>query len=407
MPPRTPRPRGSRSPHRRELILNAAAELFVTPGYAKLSMADLAEAVGIVPSALYRHFSGKQQILATVLAAGLAPIHELVGALDPADPADSARRLSALALDQRHLGLMWQREARNLDSAAYQSLRTVVQEIEQRLSRYVHALRPELPDAGSDLLAGSIIAVMTSPSFHRYTLPRAAFEQLLATLVDAVLSTELPSPRAGAPRPPDGGPALTPASRREELLAQAIRMFAARGYAEVGIEEIARAAGIAGPSIYNHWPTKRDLLVTALRRGAAALAMDVAINYRWASDPADALRRHLRSHVKLAQSYPEIFSLLITDLDHLNEDEMQEIVRAQHEHVLEWAHLLRLHQPGIDTVAARIRVHAVLSISSETARTPHLRHGAAQPEAIEAIGANLLGLPGPESPPAAPGRPIT
>ncbi len=43
-------------------------------------------------------------------------------------------------------------------------------------------------------------------------------------------------------------------------------MFATHGYAEVGIEDIGNAVGIAGPSVYNHWPTKLDLLVTALRR---------------------------------------------------------------------------------------------------------------------------------------------
>jgi hypothetical protein len=70
--------------------------------------------------------------------------------------------------------------------------------------------------------------------------------------------------------------------------------------------------------------------------------------------PADALRRLLRSYVSLSHTHPEIFGLLITDIDHLQEEERHSIRRAQHEHVSEWAHLLRLDQPLLDPVAARI-----------------------------------------------------
>jgi AcrR family transcriptional regulator len=59
-------------------------------------------------------------------------------------------------------------------------------------------------------------------------------------------------------------------------------MFAAHGYTQVSIEDIGNAVGISGPSVYNHWPNKLDLLVTTLRRGAAALAMDVSTAYRLA-----------------------------------------------------------------------------------------------------------------------------
>ena len=69
---------GASRRNRRALILAAAADLFAKHGYAKVGMGDLADAVGIAPSALYRHFTGKQDVLAKVLAAGLAPLHELV-----------------------------------------------------------------------------------------------------------------------------------------------------------------------------------------------------------------------------------------------------------------------------------------------------------------------------------------
>jgi len=397
MPEPSPGRRGTRPHNRRELILAAAAELFAKHGYAKVGMGDLADAVGIAPSALYRHFAGKQDVLAKVLAAGLAPVQELVLGLDLANPAAAAAQLASCALDQRHLGLMWQREARELAPEAYQPLRDVIHEIGRGLADYVRSVRPGVCGPTADLLAWSILAVLTSPSFHHLDLPRPAYEELLAELVAAVIDTELPAPPepvAPATASPGLGPAgvLTPASRREELLIQAMRMFAERGYTQVGIEDIASAVGIAGPSVYNHWPAKLDLLITALRRAAAALAMEVATVYRQATGPADALHRLLRSYVSLSHTHPEIFGLLITDIDHLPDDERHAIRRAQHEHVTEWAHLLRLDQPNLDPVAARIRVHAVLSVAHDTARTAHLHGNPAVAAAVMAICTRLLGL---------------
>jgi AcrR family transcriptional regulator len=409
--------RGTRPRNRRELILTAAADLFVRHGYAKVGMSDLAEAVGIGPSALYRHFSGKQDVLATVLAGGLDSARELVGGLDLTDRSAAASGLAARALDQRHLGLMWQREARDLSPAAYRPLRDVTADIGRSLTGYVQSVRPGTPGATADLLAWAVLAVLTSPSFHHLDLPRPAYQDLLADLVRTVLDTDLPAgldtgllataapagphPGGAAPAGPDPGartPALVPASRREELLTQAVRMFAAHGYTQVSIEDIGHAVGISGPSVYNHWPNKLDLLVTTLRRGAAALAMDVSTAYRLAGDAGGALRMLIGFYVALSHTHHETIGLLITDIGHLPDGERHEIRRAQRDFVSEWVHLLRLDQPQLDPTAARIRVHAALSVANDIARTPHLRRDPSVPAAVEIICSRLL-----LGPPAADG----
>lgn len=52
--------------------------------------------------------------------------------------------------------------------------------------------------------------------------------------------------------------------RREEILAAATRVFARTPYAAAGTAEIAREAGIAEPTIYRHFGSKRELYVAAL-----------------------------------------------------------------------------------------------------------------------------------------------
>src|SRR3954470_14219292 len=52
---------------RRAEILAAAAELFARRGYHGVSIGDLGRAVGLTGPALYRHFRGKDAVLAQML----------------------------------------------------------------------------------------------------------------------------------------------------------------------------------------------------------------------------------------------------------------------------------------------------------------------------------------------------
>ncbi|MGG5172126.1 TetR/AcrR family transcriptional regulator [Pseudarthrobacter sp. J1738] len=52
---------------RRRALLAAAANLFASKGYSRVSLEDLGAAVGISGPAVYRHFPGKQSVLDEVL----------------------------------------------------------------------------------------------------------------------------------------------------------------------------------------------------------------------------------------------------------------------------------------------------------------------------------------------------
>ncbi|SBT54956.1 TetR/AcrR family transcriptional regulator [Micromonospora narathiwatensis] len=395
MAPQTAAPaRGTRPRNRRALILAAATDLFHRRGYDRLTMGDLAEAVGIGPSALYRHFSGKQHLLREVLTDGLAPVRQVLTELDVTDRAAALRRLGALAVDHRPLGVLWQREARHLTREDRTAFRGELHEIGALLTGHVRALRPALDPAGAELLAWSMIGVLTSISFHRVELPRPDYDDLLAHLAGAVLDTPLPAGFTAAPPPRPGPAALVPASRREALLNEAVRMFAVHGFTEVGIEEIAAAVGITGPSVYHHFPSKLDLLVTALRRGAAVLLTDLSAVHRTATSASDGLGALVRSYLGFTRAHHELVDLLITEVDHLPDDERRHSRQTQRDYLDEWVHLLRAVHPGLEPAAARIRVQAVLTVANDAARTPRVRANPALPAALEAIATRLLHLPG-------------
>ncbi len=64
---------------------------------------------------------------------------------------------------------------------------------------------------------------------------------------------------------------LSPAERRERILAGAMEVFAERGYEEASMSEIARAAGITPAVIYDHFASKAKLQIELLERQTAEL----------------------------------------------------------------------------------------------------------------------------------------
>lgn len=84
-------------------ILDAAAELFTTKGYANTSTRAVADAVGLRQASLYHHFAAKDDILDALLAETVAGPVEFAQRM-MAEPDDAVTQLYALALfDVRQL----------------------------------------------------------------------------------------------------------------------------------------------------------------------------------------------------------------------------------------------------------------------------------------------------------------
>ncbi|MBK0870353.1 MULTISPECIES: TetR/AcrR family transcriptional regulator [unclassified Saccharopolyspora] len=98
-------------------ILDSAAAVFFEKGFHGASVDELGTRAGLSGPALYRSFSGKDEILATLfnealdeLLSATAPVHE--------DPEQDLERLIRhhvrFAVDHRHLVNVYQREDRSL-----------------------------------------------------------------------------------------------------------------------------------------------------------------------------------------------------------------------------------------------------------------------------------------------------
>lgn len=70
-------------PSRRQEIIDAAIKVFARTGFAETSVQDVAEEAGVVPTAVYYHFAGKDELFDVALQTVIAELDEVVDAARP------------------------------------------------------------------------------------------------------------------------------------------------------------------------------------------------------------------------------------------------------------------------------------------------------------------------------------
>src|SRR5262245_22930884 len=110
-------------------------------------------------------------------------------------------------------------------------------------------------------------------------------------------------------------PAKTDARRtdtRERILYEASKLFAALGYHATTTREIARAVGIRQPSLFHHFPSKREIMQALLSYDLDAFSFVETLAAE--EGPASVrLYRYLRDDVALVTRSPYNLSGLYTD----------------------------------------------------------------------------------------------
>lgn len=97
--PKAGPPAGRQQESRREPLLEAAAELFATKGYAGTSMRDIASSVDMLVGSIYYHFNSKEEILLNVYDQGVGRYTAAINdALASASDGNPWERLEAICI---------------------------------------------------------------------------------------------------------------------------------------------------------------------------------------------------------------------------------------------------------------------------------------------------------------------
>jgi hypothetical protein len=91
-----------------------------------------------------------------------------------------------------------------------------------------------------------------------------------------------------------------------------------------------------------------------------------------AADPHDALTRLASSYVDTVLRSDNLMATFASELGNLPDPDRKELVRVQRAYIAQWIGLLRTVAPDLPEPAARITVHAALTIVNDLARTPRI-----------------------------------
>jgi AcrR family transcriptional regulator len=246
-----------------------------------------------------------------------------------------------------------------------------------------------LPD--ERLRAMAALGAIGSITMHHTSIAGRRAEELLLESALRVAATDPAAGRPG-PRPVELPARPVPRTRRAEILAAAIPLFARHGFPNVTNGQIAEAVGLAPSALYRHYPGKIDILAAACLQAAGLLAQGVERSLHEVAGPHDAVVALAATYVAYSFEYTELNSVAEAEVAGLPADLRRPLVLAQREHIAVWEQQLRQARPELDPRQARVLVHAGFGVVVEAGRRLRWRDSPGHRAAVTALVVGALGL---------------
>ena len=103
------------------------------------------------------------------------------------------------------------------------------------------------------------------------------------------------------------------ASRQEEILTQAARLFAERGYSETDTQLLAETIGVGKGTVYRYFSSKRELFLAAADRVMRMMRQRVDTSVEGIEDPLDRISTGIRVFLAFFAENPAFVELLIQE----------------------------------------------------------------------------------------------
>lgn len=296
----TDAPAQRRPADRRDLILGAASDLFSRHGFDGVSMADIAENVGVTAPALYRHFANKKDLLVSVVGDTVDRLDRVIA--DTSNTDEPLRRcierLVAEVLDHPSQVVTYLRERHRLDGEEARTQSRRERRYLDTMGDLIGSACPDVPSDERAVRAVGAVGVLRGFAERAPALGRPRLDEFVAhALLDML--TAPPTPPATT-RTEEGGGWSPEASPRERVLRAALPLFRERGFGGVAMGEIGEAAGVGASNVRRYVESKEEILVDLYDRVGAQVEVDLDRAIRSADSPADALERMIRTYCSIA-----------------------------------------------------------------------------------------------------------
>ncbi len=157
--------------------------------------------------------------------------------------------------------------------------------------------------------------------------------------------------------------------RREQLLEAAAQLFADHGFHAVGIDDIGAAAGISGPGVYRHFPSKAALLEALCDRAMTRMvegARGIPAAY---DDPHTALEALVDLHVAFAVEQRALIGVWVREARALSDDVRRSLRRRMKAYEQPWHAVLGRLRDDLQPAEVAVVTGATLAMLNGTAFT--------------------------------------
>ena len=331
-----------------ERVLDRAAELFCTKGYAATTTREIAAGLGVSQASLYHHFASKENLLCQLCVTSLEQLLSAVqSAVNESNCAEGRIRI----LVSTHLNTLLKYRTRHA------LMLTELRALSGTHRRQVVGLRKRY-----EKLVLAILNYGQSEGFVREDIPAKYLCMALLNMLnwavlwyrgDEALSadqlaeifarTYIDGATTSAGRLsgvlPDlepGGSRVVAARRRKpsrasqgpistRLLDTAAALFAKKGYALTSTREIAAQIGIRKASLYYHIETKEDLLYDLCKWTLKQIRSDVEAALKDASSPLEQTGILIRTHIQSMLRDQDRHSAALTEMFSLSTERLDEV----------------------------------------------------------------------------------
>lgn len=163
----------------------------------------------------------------------------------------------------------------------------------------------------------------------------------------------------------------TEPTRREQILAIAADLFAARGFHGVSVAELGAACGISGPALYKHFSSKQAVLAEMLVSISEQLLSVGRERVAAAEGPAAAVRALVDWHVEFALGHRPLIIVQDRDWESLPEQAREQVRALQRSYVDLLASQVQELRPGMSKPRAHAAAQAAFGLLNSTPRAGH------------------------------------
>lgn len=183
-----------------------------------------------------------------------------------------------------------------------------------------------------------------------------------------------------SPGPPTTVRGQAKAQRRQDLLGAAAALFAERGFAGVSIDDIGAAAGVSGPAVYRHFPSKQAVLGAILLEVSSDLLDRGREVVARSPDPARRLRALISFQVEFALRHPAVIVVQDRELPNLTAEDRRAVRALQRGYVTLWVDTLGELAPARDVAELTLRAQAAFGLINSTPHSLRTAHRLRAPQ---------------------------